>query len=70
MTHISLAGEEDWPKPINDRSFRSQSVDRVRPIMRDEINYRTSAIDDATVRAIVQSKLKGFRFDRGETRLI
>ena len=70
MTHSSLAGEEDRPKPIDNRSFRFQNVDRVRPIVCYEVDYRASKIYDTTMRTIVQDELKGLRFNRGETRLI
>lgn len=70
ITHISLAGEEDWPKPVNDRSFWFQSIDRVRPIARYEFDNRTCTIHYATVRAVVQDELKGPWFDRGKARFI
>ena len=65
--HISLTSEEDWPKPVDDRSFRFQNVDRVWPIVRYELDNRTRTIHNTTVRTVVQNKFKGFWFDRGKT---
>jgi len=67
---VSLAGIEGRSCPVNEGPFRFQGVDGVWPIARYQLDYRPCAIDNATVRPVVQHQFESLWFDGNESRLL
>lgn len=55
LNYVSLAGEEDWPEPVNGCPFWPQYVDGMRPILCNQFYHGTSTIHDPSMRPIIDN---------------
>jgi len=55
------SSEENGFGPINKSLFSVKDIDRIRPQICQELDYRMRTVNDPSVRSIIYSQSKGFR---------